>query len=44
MTVPIFISLVMGALAAFWIFVWLGDLIAKTPKIFYYGKFRKFLK
>lgn len=35
---------IFGALAAFWVFVWVGELISKTPKIFYYGKFRKFLK
>lgn len=37
------IALVMAAFSAFWLFVWLGSLIARTPKLFYYGKFRKFL-
>lgn len=42
MSVPELIIVIMGAFAGFWVLVWLGDLIAKTPKIFYYGKFRKF--
>jgi len=42
MAVVEFISVVMAAFVGFWIFVWLGDLMAKTPKLFFYGKFRKF--
>jgi len=41
MTVVEFIAVVLAAFALFWGFVWLGDLVASMPKIFYYGKFRK---
>lgn len=37
------ILIVFGIMGAFWFLVWLGDLIAKTPKIFTYGRLRKFL-
>lgn len=42
MTVLELITIIFGALAGFWLFVWVGELIAKSPKMFYYGKFRKF--
>lgn len=44
MTVPELITLIFGALFLFWIFVWIGDFVAKTPKLFFYGKFRKFFR
>lgn len=38
------ITVIFGAMAAFWLFVWFGELVARSPKMFYYGKFRKFFK
>lgn len=42
MTVIELVTIIFGAFASFWFLIWLGDLVARSPKLFYYGKFRKF--
>lgn len=39
-----FITIIFGTLAGFWLIAWVGELVASTPKIFYFGKFKKFLR
>lgn len=39
-----FIILILAAGVGFWMFIWLGDLIAKSVKLFDYDRFRHFLK
>lgn len=36
------ISIILAALTLFWLLTYVGDVVAKTPKLFTYGKFRKF--
>lgn len=38
-----FIAIVFAVLALFWVFSFLGDLLAKSSKLFSYVKFKKYL-
>ena len=44
MEIEEFIMLIVAVMFTFFFLIWVGKLAGQYPKLFYYGKFRKFFK